>query len=108
MVEAGPIPAVHGVVRWRLIDLEQWVFDEYGLSGPKQILSREPRALGYRKLSARPRHHAHDEAAVVAFKRKFQPCWPISRPPAASQPLELWFQDEARIGQKNKTTRRWA
>jgi transposase len=23
-------------------------------------------------------------------------------------PLELWFQDEARIGQKNKVTRRWA
>jgi transposase len=84
MVEAGPTPAVHGVVRWRLIDLAQWVFDEYGLSVTKQILSRELRALGYRKLSARPRHHAHDEAAVVAFKKKFQPCWPISRPPAAS------------------------
>jgi transposase len=69
MVEAGPTPAVHGVVRWRLIDLAQWVFDEYGLSVTKQILSRELRALGYRKLSARPRHHAHDEAAVVAFKK---------------------------------------
>jgi hypothetical protein len=22
--------------------------------------------------------------------------------------IELWFQDEARIGQKNKITRRWA
>ena len=24
MIESGPIPAVHGVVRWRLIDLAQW------------------------------------------------------------------------------------
>lgn len=24
IVEAGPIPASHGVVRWRLIDLAQW------------------------------------------------------------------------------------
>ena len=24
-VEAGPIPAVHGVVRWRLVDQGQWV-----------------------------------------------------------------------------------
>ena len=24
------------------------------------------------------------------------------------RPIELWFQDEARIGQKNKITRRWA
>ncbi len=23
-------------------------------------------------------------------------------------PIELWWQDEARIGQKNKITRRWA
>ena len=24
LIESGPIPAVHGVVRWRLIDLAQW------------------------------------------------------------------------------------
>src|SRR5712691_13069195 len=24
MIESGPMPAVHGVVRWRLIDLAQW------------------------------------------------------------------------------------
>lgn len=56
MVEAGPRPASHGVVRWRLIDLAQWVRDELGLSIIKQTLSGEMRALGYRKLSARPRH----------------------------------------------------
>ena len=26
----------------------------------------------------------------------------------AGTPVEIWFQDEARIGQKNKITRRWA
>jgi transposase len=67
MVEADPIPWLHEVVRWRLIDLAQWVFDEYGASVTKQILSRELRALGYRKLSARPRHHEHDEGAVANF-----------------------------------------
>src|SRR5471030_1444399 len=84
MVEAGPIPAIHEVVRWRLIDLVQWVFDEYGLSVTKQILSRELRALGYRKLSARPRHHEHDEAAVAAFKKKSRTSWLRSPRPAAS------------------------
>jgi hypothetical protein len=29
MVEDGPIPAVHGVVRWRLVDLRQWAFEEF-------------------------------------------------------------------------------
>jgi hypothetical protein len=27
---------------------------------------------------------------------------------ASGKPIEIWFQDEARIGQKNKVTRRWA
>jgi hypothetical protein len=27
---------------------------------------------------------------------------------APGKPIEVWFQDEARIGQKNKITRRWA
>ena len=35
--------------------LAQWVFEEFGLSIGKQTLSREPRATGFRKLTARPR-----------------------------------------------------
>ncbi len=75
MVESGPLPAVHGVVRWRLIDLAQWVWDEFAISISKQTLSRELRALGYRKLSARPRHHAQDPAAIPAFKKTSPPRW---------------------------------
>src|SRR6266851_4833621 len=54
IVESGPIPAVHGVVRWRLVDLAQWVFEEFRISISKQTLSRELRALKLRKLWARP------------------------------------------------------
>ena len=32
----------------------------------------------------------------------------IAHHEAAGQPIEVWFADEARIGQKNKITRRWA
>src|SRR5256885_9854939 len=84
IVETGPIPAAHGVVRWRLIDLIQWVFDEFGLSISKQTLSREVRALGFRKLSARPRHHAQDAEAVATFKRTWPPAW--RRSPRAIRP----------------------
>jgi hypothetical protein len=47
-----------GGVRWRLVDLVQWVFEELRISLSPQTISREPRAMGYRRLSARPRHHA--------------------------------------------------
>ena len=79
MLDQGPIPAVHGVVRWRLVDLVQWVFDEFRIPISEQTLSRELRALGYRKLSARPRHHAKSEAAVAAFKKTSRPVWRRSR-----------------------------
>ena len=55
-VESGPISAVHGVVCWRVVDLCQWLHDEFQVSVSEQTLSRELRELGYRKLSARPRH----------------------------------------------------
>ena len=110
MVESGPIPAIHGVVRWRLIDLAQWMFEEFRISIAKQTLSRELRAMGYRKLSARPRHHAQDEGAIEDFKKASPPAWRQSRATKAldSDDIEIWFADEARIGQKNKITRRWA
>lgn len=85
LVDAGPIPAVHGVVRWRLVDLVQWVWEEFGIRIAKQTLSRELRAMGYRKLSARPRHHAQNEYALEAFKKTSQTSWkrsPAKRPKA--------------------------
>jgi transposase len=79
IVESGPIPAVHGVVRWRLIDLAQWLFDEFRISISQQTLSRELRAMGFRKLSARPRHHAQDSEALAAFKKTSPPAWQRSQ-----------------------------
>ena len=79
IVENGPIPAVHEVVRWRLVDLAQWVWEEYQVSISKQTLSRELRAMGFRKLSARPRHQAQNEHALEAFKKTSPPSWRISR-----------------------------
>ena len=69
MVEDGPIPAVHGVARWRLVDLCQWVFEEYSVVVSIQTMSRELRAMDYRKLSARPKHRAQAANAIEDFKK---------------------------------------
>jgi transposase len=79
IIESGPIPAVHEVVRWRIVDLCQWMWDEFRVTIARQTLSRELRALGYRKLSARPRHHAQAAGAVEDFKKVFPPVWKKSR-----------------------------
>lgn len=69
IVETGPIPAIHGVVRWRRSDLAQWLWEEFGVSLDVTTVGRELRRLGYAKLSARPRHYAQNEYAVAAFKK---------------------------------------
>ena len=82
-MERGPIPAVHGVVRWRIVDLAQLLWDDFSLSVSRPTLSRELRALGYRKLSARPKHHAQDPKAIEAFKKgALPPNWTRSEHPS--------------------------
>ena len=84
VIESGPIPAIHDVVRWRIIDLCQWLWDKFQVTVAKQTLSRELRAMGFRKLSARPRHHAQAASAIENFKKASLPLWTRSRAPRAS------------------------
>lgn len=79
-VEAGPKPEVHGVVRWRLVDLLRWLRDEFDVSLSRQTLGRELRRLGFRKLSARPQDHAQDPEALEAFKKTSPSSWRRSAP----------------------------
>jgi transposase len=76
IVESGPIPAIHGVVRWRLTDLAQWLHAEFKVSLDETTVGRELKKLGYVKLTARPRHHAQNTEALEAFKKGgLQPNW---------------------------------
>ena len=69
IIESGPIPAIHGVVRWRIVDLRQWIFEEFRVVIAEQTLSRVLRKMGYRKLSARPRHHRSRVGSVTIPRR---------------------------------------
>jgi len=73
VVEAGPRPYLDGVVRWRLIDLVRWLREEFGVAVSRQTVGRELRAMGYRKLTARPQHYAQDPEAIAAFKKTSPP-----------------------------------
>ena len=75
IVESGPIPAIHEVVRWRLKDLAQWIFEEFRISLDETTVSRELKALGFRRISARPRHYAQNELAIEDFKKNSPPSW---------------------------------
>ena len=68
VVENSPIPAVHGAVLWRIIEVKQWIWDAFEISVSKQARSRELRAMGCRTLSALPRRHAQMEGVIEDFK----------------------------------------
>ena len=80
IVQSGPIPAIHGVVRWRLMDLAQWLFEEFHITLHEASVGRALKAMGFRKITARPRHYAQNELAVEAFKKVSQPSWQRSVP----------------------------
>ncbi len=84
IVESGLIPAIHGVVRWRLKDLVEWIWEEFRISLDETTVGRELKALGFAKISARPRHYAQSELAIEDFKKTSPPRWrrsePCSRP----------------------------
>ncbi|MER2264615.1 IS630 family transposase [Methylobacterium oxalidis] len=109
IVESGPDPDRHGVVRWRRKDLAAWLYQRFRVSLDETTVGRELKRLGFAKLSARPRHYAQDPAALETFKKPLPAELKAirARLPAGTR-IELWWSDEARVGQKNTLTRLWA
>jgi hypothetical protein len=69
LVEAGPDPARHGVVRWRRVDLRDELERRFGVALHERSVGKLLAKLGYRRLSVRPRHPQTDEEAQEAFKK---------------------------------------
>src|SRR3954467_2457122 len=65
--------------------------------------------LDFSNISGRPLHPKSDLAAQEAFKDSFAAKARAAIPPAyAGRPVEIWFQDEARVGQQGTVARLWA
>jgi transposase len=68
-LEAGPDPAVDGVVRWRRQDLRARIASAFGVELHERPVGKYLAALGYRRLSVRPRHPKTDPEAQETFKK---------------------------------------
>jgi transposase len=69
LVEAGPDPVRHGVVRWRRVDLRDELQRRFGVALHERSVGKVLAKLGYRRLSVRPRHPQADQEAQEAFKK---------------------------------------
>ena len=108
IVEAGPEPWRDGVVRWRLIDPVQWLWEEFRVSvsggdgGTRIAGAWLPQALG---AAAALRQ---GPGGGEGFQKSLPERVDEVRATHPGQCTELWWQDEARIGQKIRLTRGWA
>ena len=69
MVREGPDLAVDGVVRWRRADLQRKIKERFGVTMHERTVGKQLAALGFRRLSVRPRHPKSDPEAEEAFKK---------------------------------------
>jgi transposase len=75
IVETGPIPAIHGVVRWRACDLIMQLHEEFGISVSDDTVYRALKELGFSHVSARPKAYRQDPEAMEAFKKTSPSAW---------------------------------
>src|SRR5437016_14583964 len=75
IVEEGPIPAIHGVVRWRACDLIMRLHEQFGLSVSDDTIYRALKKLGFSHMSARPKAYKQNAEAMEAFKKTSPSVW---------------------------------
>jgi transposase len=69
IVETGPDRAVHGVVRWRRVDLQRLIAERFGVEYHERTIGKLLKHLGFSHISARPRHPGQDGQTIAAFKK---------------------------------------
>jgi len=79
LIETGPDFARDGVVRWRCVDLRQLILTRWNIAYHERTIGKLLRRLGFRHISARPRHLEQDPAQIEGFKKTSPSVWARSR-----------------------------
>ena len=69
IVETGPDLDKDGVVRWRRIDLQRLIEDQFGVVYHERTVSKLLTALGFSRITGRPQHPGQDTDVIDAFKK---------------------------------------
>jgi transposase len=93
LVLEGPDPAVHGVVRWRCVDLRAEVARRFQVEVHENTIARWLHELGLTRLQPRPVHPRKDPEGEATFKktspiwsgRRFQRAPPLARSKSGSK-----------------------
>ncbi len=105
----GPDPDAGGPSRWTVADIRARIADSFGVGCTLEGARRPVRRLGFRHMSPRPVHPKADPAAREGFRRDSVRLAREAVPDGvAPEGVPVYFQDEARVGQKGMLSRVWA
>ena len=108
-VEAGPDPARDGVVRWRRRDLQARIETTFGVVLHERSAGQATGGTGLSQaVGASPASEVGPGGARSVQKNFPEAVADAIPARARDKPLEIWFQDEARVGQQGTLTRIWA
>jgi transposase len=79
LIEAGRDVERDRVVRWRCVDLRELILTRWNIAYHERTIGKLLRRLGFRHLSARPRHLGQDPARIEEFKKTSPSVWAKSR-----------------------------
>ena len=67
LIAAGPEFERDGVVRWRCVDPQQLILTRWNIAYHERTRAKLLRRLGFRHISARPRHLGRDPARITSI-----------------------------------------
>jgi transposase len=79
LIEAGPDFERDRVVRWRCVDLRHSILTRWNVAYHERTIGKLLRRLGFRHISAGPRHLGQDPARIEEFKKSLPSEWVRSR-----------------------------
>ena len=108
-VERGPDPERDGVVRWRRVDLQALIETRFTVRLHERSVGKVLRRLGFARLSVQAEAPEGGRGGAGGVQKGFAELVAGALPEhARGKPVEVWFLDEARVGQQGTLTRVWA
>ncbi|HWJ19532.1 MAG TPA: IS630 family transposase [Geobacterales bacterium] len=109
IVLAGPEDRENGHPEFKIRHIVDLIEKKWGIRMSAEAMRTKLHSLKLEKLVCRPVHHKTDPVAQAEFKATFpERLAKIAKDHPEADSLEVWVQDEVRVGQKGKVVRRWA
>ena len=102
-VEDGPNLKTDGVVRWRCADLADRIAAKFDVHLHERSVGKLLKKLNFSSMLGCPWPHPQSDLEAQAAFKNFAGLARAAIPrELAGRPVEIWFQDEARVGQQGQ------